>query len=319
MPRRLLSGASHRRFRSALSQHLGRIDGERSPRRHDRGRFRRVRTLRSAFRLESDCAPPRSLPPRRLRRAELFRETRHAAHARRSQSPQLPTVAGSGLSYYRVWHLTAADYGAELLAGRKLAHQQRGGAQNGGPCRTRPGVSATFIIGDALELGRLVTVLDDYLLPPLIVRALYPHNRHLSAKVRAFVDFLAARFEESRPGTAGVKLPASPPHCRSVPQRDDRKLDRRPVVLARKIRADDPSEPRRVSRRPVLFEARRQYRSAQGHNRRPRPRARGRFPIGSRRRRLLNQSSHSRVRARSTSIDAPGASGDRSPRPCRGR
>jgi DNA-binding transcriptional LysR family regulator len=39
--------------------------------------------------------------------------------------------------------------------------------------------------------GRLVAVLDDYT-PPLTLRALYPRNRHLSAKVRAFVDFLAA-------------------------------------------------------------------------------------------------------------------------------
>jgi hypothetical protein len=52
----------------------------------------------------------------------------------------------------------------------------------------------SYFVGDALQSGRLVTVLDDYLGPPLPLRALYPHNRYLSAKVRAFVDFLAARF-----------------------------------------------------------------------------------------------------------------------------
>jgi DNA-binding transcriptional LysR family regulator len=57
----------------------------------------------------------------------------------------------------------------------------------------------TYFVGDALQSGRLVTVLDDYMAPPLTLRALYPHNRYLSAKVRAFVDFLAARFEREPP------------------------------------------------------------------------------------------------------------------------
>jgi hypothetical protein len=57
----------------------------------------------------------------------------------------------------------------------------------------------TYFVGDALQSGRLATVLDDYMAPPLPLRALYPHNRHLSAKVRAFVDFLAARFGQEPP------------------------------------------------------------------------------------------------------------------------
>lgn len=52
----------------------------------------------------------------------------------------------------------------------------------------------TFIVGDALSAGRLVPVLDNFLLPPGAVHAVYPANRHLSPKVRAFVDFLAGRF-----------------------------------------------------------------------------------------------------------------------------
>jgi DNA-binding transcriptional LysR family regulator len=38
-----------------------------------------------------------------------------------------------------------------------------------------------------------VTVLDDWRIADVGVYALYPHRRHLPAKVRAFVDFLAAR------------------------------------------------------------------------------------------------------------------------------
>jgi DNA-binding transcriptional LysR family regulator len=39
----------------------------------------------------------------------------------------------------------------------------------------------TYFVGDMLQSGRLVTVLDDYIVPPLTLRALYPRNRYLSA------------------------------------------------------------------------------------------------------------------------------------------
>jgi DNA-binding transcriptional LysR family regulator len=52
------------------------------------------------------------------------------------------TVAVTGLSYYRAWHLTAADGTALNISPiGNLAHQQRGGAQSPGARRTRPGVS----------------------------------------------------------------------------------------------------------------------------------------------------------------------------------
>jgi DNA-binding transcriptional LysR family regulator len=56
-----------------------------------------------------------------------------------------------------------------------------------------------FIVGDDVRAGRLVTVLPDFTPPSSPVHALYPSRRHLSAKVRAFVDFLVARFEHEAP------------------------------------------------------------------------------------------------------------------------
>jgi DNA-binding transcriptional LysR family regulator len=53
----------------------------------------------------------------------------------------------------------------------------------------------TFIVGDELRAGRLVRLLPDYPLPEQGLHALYPPGRHLSAKVRSFVDFLVARGE----------------------------------------------------------------------------------------------------------------------------
>jgi DNA-binding transcriptional LysR family regulator len=52
----------------------------------------------------------------------------------------------------------------------------------------------TFIVGRDLQDGELVSVLDAFVPQDMSLNAVYPHARHLSPKVRAFVDFLAERF-----------------------------------------------------------------------------------------------------------------------------
>ncbi len=56
--------------------------------------------------------------------------------------------------------------------------------------------SPTFIVGCDLVEGRLEQVLAEYEDDDRGIYAVYPHNRHLSAKVRAFVDFMAKRFAD---------------------------------------------------------------------------------------------------------------------------
>lgn len=51
-----------------------------------------------------------------------------------------------------------------------------------------------FIVAADVRAGRLVRVLPDYQPPRSPISAVYPSRRHLSAKVRTFVDFLAARY-----------------------------------------------------------------------------------------------------------------------------
>jgi DNA-binding transcriptional LysR family regulator len=51
-----------------------------------------------------------------------------------------------------------------------------------------------FIVADEVRAGRLVRVLPDYQPPRSPISAVYPSRRHLSAKVRSFVDFLAERY-----------------------------------------------------------------------------------------------------------------------------
>jgi DNA-binding transcriptional LysR family regulator len=50
----------------------------------------------------------------------------------------------------------------------------------------------TFLVGDDLRAGRLVSVLHAAQPEPIPIQAVYPHRRFLPAKVRAFVDHLAA-------------------------------------------------------------------------------------------------------------------------------
>ena len=51
-----------------------------------------------------------------------------------------------------------------------------------------------FVAGAALRAGRMRRVLQDFEPEPYGVHALYPHSRHLAAKVRVLVDFLVARY-----------------------------------------------------------------------------------------------------------------------------
>ena len=52
----------------------------------------------------------------------------------------------------------------------------------------------TFIVGADLQEGSLRSILTDYAAPEISVYAIYPQTRHLSVKVRMFIDFLIERF-----------------------------------------------------------------------------------------------------------------------------
>jgi len=53
-----------------------------------------------------------------------------------------------------------------------------------------------FLVADLLASGALMRLLPGYRTRELEINAFYPHRRHLSAKVRAFIDMLATWFVE---------------------------------------------------------------------------------------------------------------------------
>lgn len=55
-----------------------------------------------------------------------------------------------------------------------------------------------FLVLEDLTAGRLASVLEDALDADLDVMALLPPGRHVAAKARAFVDFIAERLRAAR-------------------------------------------------------------------------------------------------------------------------
>ncbi|MGO9930324.1 MAG: LysR substrate-binding domain-containing protein [Steroidobacteraceae bacterium] len=53
-----------------------------------------------------------------------------------------------------------------------------------------------FVLKEAIERGSLELVLGDWFAEPAPLSVVYPQNRHLSSKVRVFVDWVAQLFSE---------------------------------------------------------------------------------------------------------------------------
>ena len=60
----------------------------------------------------------------------------------------------------------------------------------------------SFILGEAVENGTLEPVLTDHAWPRVTIYAVYPQTRHLSARARAFIEFVRTRIG-SRPTWEG--------------------------------------------------------------------------------------------------------------------
>lgn len=56
-----------------------------------------------------------------------------------------------------------------------------------------------YLVNDALRAGQLVRVLDAFDPPPDPIRLVYPTRRHLSPKVRLFIDFVIEQWAQTPP------------------------------------------------------------------------------------------------------------------------
>jgi DNA-binding transcriptional LysR family regulator len=61
-----------------------------------------------------------------------------------------------------------------------------------------------FMAAPLIKSGELVRILDDWQADPIPVHVVYPPNRHLSSKLRVFVDWVVELLGQS--STAGMKI-----------------------------------------------------------------------------------------------------------------
>lgn len=126
-------------------------------------------------------------------------------YLRRHPGPEIPADlvnhACLGYTYAQTadeWHFVGPGGAATSVKVRYAMHTNNGdtaraAALAGAGILWQP----TFLIGEDVRAGRLVEVMPGYRMPDIDILAVYPSRRHLSAKVRVMVDFLAESFSAS--------------------------------------------------------------------------------------------------------------------------
>jgi DNA-binding transcriptional LysR family regulator len=101
----------------------------------------------------------------------------------------------SNVGMAQEWRFVRADGRPWPVEVRGRLHANNGDALRAAALRGFGlAVLPSFLVGRDFQSGALVSVLEEFLPQDSAVHAVYPHARHLSPKVRAFVDFLAERF-----------------------------------------------------------------------------------------------------------------------------
>lgn len=127
--------------------------------------------------------------PRYLKQAAPIRDLADLA--------QHDVIAYSYLATGEQWHFSGPE------GARSITVHPRLRSNSGETCRAaaladqgvvfQPG----FLVGEDLKAGRLVQILPQYEGPELDISVVYASRQHLSHKVRAMVEFLAAAFAQA--------------------------------------------------------------------------------------------------------------------------
>jgi DNA-binding transcriptional LysR family regulator len=96
-----------------------------------------------------------------------------------------------------VWEFGSPDSRDTIAVRIPLRHQANNGRMLVAMAVEGLGIlfEPDFIVAPEIRSGLLTPLLEDYPPPTTPIAAVYPSRRHLSAKVRVFVDFLAERFK----------------------------------------------------------------------------------------------------------------------------
>jgi len=124
--------------------------------------------------------------------------SKHGVPKHPQELSQHKTITYSHLKMPNVWHYRTAQ-------GEKVAvHLKSRVVTNSPEMELELALSGTgitriphFYLGDKLSSGELVTLFDDYQKMPICVYLIYASRKHMSAKVRCFIDFLMEEFGDN--------------------------------------------------------------------------------------------------------------------------
>ncbi len=105
---------------------------------------------------------------------------------------------------YGTWRLSSGKHTETVKVRGKLSTNDGEIAVNWALAGHGIVMRAEWDIARYLRSGRLKPVLENYRTPPADIHAVYPQRHQVSARVRAFVDFLATHFEKSSIRAAGL-------------------------------------------------------------------------------------------------------------------
>jgi len=112
-----------------------------------------------------------------------------------AQYPTLGMITSSGTGRAQPFRLFSDDAQTELDLHHRLVVKDTNSYLAAGLADLGIMHAPTYTVHEAIKSGRLVALLQDWKTPTFPVSVLYPPNRYLSAKVRAFIDWVVALFE----------------------------------------------------------------------------------------------------------------------------
>jgi DNA-binding transcriptional LysR family regulator len=129
------------------------------------------------------------------------------AYLERHGTPKTPSELAAhncigirqGDEAYGTWHLTAGSKTETVKVRGNLSTNDGEIAVNWALAGHGLLMRAEWDVAKYLRSGRLVQVLDNYQTPPADIYAIYPQRHQTAARVRAFVDFLVAKFDQTTP------------------------------------------------------------------------------------------------------------------------
>lgn len=129
------------------------------------------------------------------------------AYLERHGTPKTPSELAThncigirqGDEAYGTWHFTAGTKIETVKVRGNLSTNDGEIAVNWALAGHGLLMRAEWDIAKYLRSGRLVQVLGNYQTPPADIYAIYPQRHQTAARVRAFVDFLIAKFAQATP------------------------------------------------------------------------------------------------------------------------